>query len=320
MKQLRFVLGAALVTLLPAATRVPACDLCSVYAATEAQGGTGKGWFGGVAEQFTRFSSLQSDGHTIANDGEYVNSLHSQLFAGYNFNRRFGMQLNVPVICREYHRDYTPLDDGHDFSPATRRKLGLGDIVLIGNFRAYQRLAESFTINWTLLGGLKLPTGDSAHLDPTEEEFATGIGGHDLTFGSGSVDGVIGTSVFARWKKVFLNAGVQYAIRSEGDFGYQYANDLTWSGGPGAYLVLEDRYTLALQAVVSGEYKGHDTLKGARVDDSAATMVYLGPQIQFTLGGELSAQLGADLPVYQCTTAYQLVPDCRVRAAVTARF
>jgi hypothetical protein len=40
-------------------------------------------------------------------------------------------------------------------------------------------------------------------------------------------------------------AGVQYAIRTEGDFEYQFADDLTWSGGPGAFLALNEQYTFS---------------------------------------------------------------------------
>src|SRR5712675_33170 len=124
---------------------VLACDLCSVYAASQAQGGDGKGFFGGVAEQFTRFGSLQSDGQPVANDGEHLNSLNSQIFIGYNLNERFGVQVNLPVLYREYSRQYTSVDDGHVYSPATRNETGLGDLSLIGNFRAYQYLGEKFT-------------------------------------------------------------------------------------------------------------------------------------------------------------------------------
>jgi len=41
---------------------------------------------------------------------------------------------------------------------------------------------------------VKFPTGATSHLDPNEPDFATGIGGHDLTLGSGSFDGVVGTA------------------------------------------------------------------------------------------------------------------------------
>jgi len=51
-------------TVLAAASLQPvlACDFCAVYSATEAQGGSGKGLFAGVAGQYTAFNTFQSDG------------------------------------------------------------------------------------------------------------------------------------------------------------------------------------------------------------------------------------------------------------------
>src|SRR5476651_1849418 len=80
---------------------VMACDICSIYSAQEAQGG-GKGFFGGVAEQFTQFGTLQDDGQKVPGNGEYIHSSVAQIFAGYNFNSRFGLQFNLPVIYRAY--------------------------------------------------------------------------------------------------------------------------------------------------------------------------------------------------------------------------
>lgn len=62
--------------------------------------------------------------------------------------------------------------------------------------------------------------------------------------------------------QLFATAETQYAIRSEGAFEYQYANDLGWYGGPGAYLIRSDDSTLSLQAIVSGDTKGKDTAPG----------------------------------------------------------
>ena len=81
---------------------------------------------------------------------------------------------------------------------------------------------------------------------------------------------------------------------------------MSWSGGPGAYLALKDEYTLSLQAVVTGEYKGEDTIGGVATDDTAETSVYLGPQINFTWGSNLSTQVGADLPVSIVSTGEQI--------------
>jgi hypothetical protein len=302
----------SLSVLLAAACAQPmmACDLCSIYAATEAQGGSGTGFFAGVAEQFTYFNTFQVDGHEVENVGnQYINSSMSQVFAGYNINNQIGIQFNLPIIYREY-----------GYLANHGSETGIGDVSLIGNFRLYEKLSEKFTFNWTALGGVKFPTGDSAHLNPQEEDFAPGIGGHDLTLGSGSFDGLVGTGFFARWKRLFMTAAMQYAIRSEGDFSYQFANDWIWFGGPGVYVLLGHENTLSLQAIVSGESKGQDTIAGVATDDTAITAVYLGPQINFTWSSKLSAQLSADLPVSIVTTGQQVVPNYRVRAAVTWRF
>jgi hypothetical protein len=298
---------------------VLACDLCSVYTASEAQGG-GTGFYSGVAEQFTYFNTLQSGGQTVANDGESINSLNSQAFLGYNFNQRFGLQLNLPIIYRQYRRQFTAEDDGHVFSPANRSETGLGDLSLVGNVRVYKYSGENFTFNWTALGGIKFPTGGTGQLNPANPDFATGIGGHDLTFGSGSYDGLLGTGFSTRWERLFLTGGMQYSLRTAGAFDYQFANDWSWSGGPGVYLVLEDNYTVAFQAAVSGESKGQDTIAGVPTDDTALTIVYLGPQIDVTWSDQLSAHLGADLPVSIASTGNQVVPDYRIHAAVTWRF
>ena len=284
-----------------------ACDLCSVYAAQEAQGG-GKGFFGGVAEQYTDFDTVQSDGHTVSNpDGESLSSLSSQVFAGYNFNDRFGVQFNLPIIYRAYHKNGT-----------SGSEAGVGDASLIGNFRFSRKLADELTLAWTALGGIKFPTGDTGKLN--QPDFADGIGGHDLTLGSGSFDGLLGTGFSVRWKRLFLNGEMQYAVRTEGDYHYQFANDWTWSGGPGAYLALQDDYTIAFQVAASGESKGEDKQNGVATGDTAETIIYAGPEISFTWRDKLSAHVGADLPVSIASTGDQVVPDYRIHAAVTWRF
>ena len=288
---------------------VLACDCCQVFSACNMNQKNSKGFVAGVAGQFTHFGTLQLDGVETPGSGEYIDSLVSQIFAGYNFNERFSAQLNVPVIYRSF---------GSDTMHGTES--GLGDISLVGNFRALQYSRGDFSFNWTVLGGIKLPTGDSSQLATPDGVLPDGIGGHDLALGSGSVDGIVGTGFSARWKRIFLNGQMQYAIRSEGDFQHQYANDWTWNGGPGAYLWLNQKCTLAAQVVTSGESKGKDTFVGVPDDDSAATAVYLGAQLNFTWGSSLSAQLGADLPVSIASSGLQVVPDYRIHAAVTWRF
>ena len=56
------------------------------------------------------------------------------------------------------------------------------------------------------------------------------------------------------------------------------------------------------------------------MDDTTVTSVYLGPQISHTWSSKLSALAARDFPVSLAASGEQLVPDYRVRAAVTWRF
>lgn len=313
MRILKFVLAAAVCV-----PQALACDLCSVYSAIEAH--SGQGPFVGVAEQFTRFGTLQEDGEQVPNPtGQYLNSSIAQIFGGYNFSDRFGLQLNLPVIYRSFKRP-----EGFTIDRGT--ELGIGDVSLLGKFQVYRRLKVDSTLVANLIGGVKFPTGNTRRLSEELNEVEmpgapeSGIHGHDLTLGSGSFDGLVGANVYWRWRRAVFSGGIQYAIRSEGDFDYRFANDLTWSAGPGALLILQDNFSLTLQANLSGETKGRDTLQGAKVDDTGITTVYLGPQLSATWGEKLTAEIGVDIPLLRNNTALQVVPDYRIRAAFTWHF
>lgn len=248
------------------ASRLAACDCCPVYCPAGGHCGE-RGFFVGATEQFTRFSTLQLDGQKVDNEvGQWLDSSIAQAVVGYNFNERAGVQLSVPFIHREFKRpEGFDIDRGH--------VSGLGDVSLTGNFQLFARATKDFSFRWTAVAGLKFPTGSSSRIAEELNEVETpgapesGIHGHDLALGSGSVDGIIGSGVVLRWRSWLLTASLQYNVRSEGDYDYQYANDLTWSVAPGVYLLRNERHTLALQLVVSGEDKGMDTFQGAAAED-----------------------------------------------------
>jgi hypothetical protein len=295
-----------------------ACDLCAVYSAVEAR--AGKGFYAGAAEQFTHFGTLRENGEEVANPvGQYLDSSISQSVMGYNLNRRFGVQLNVPLIHRSFKRA-----EGFEIDRGT--EAGLGDAALLARYFVYQRFTDESTVTWNLLGGIKFPTGDTSRL---KEEFdeaevpgapESGIHGHDLTLGSGSYDGVFGTTIYARWRRAFLSVNMQYVLRTEGDYDYEFADDLTWSSGPGVLMIMNEQFTLSLQANVSGETKGRDTLQGETAEDTGITSVYVGPEFSASWHGKLSAEIGVDLPIYLDNTALQTVPDYRVHAGITWHF
>lgn len=329
-----------------------ACDLCAIYSATET-GQAQSGFRLGTAEQFTRYTTLQDGSEEVPNPyNERLNSSITQVLFGYQFTERLGAQINLPIISRTYRRV-------EDHGVVHGDETGIGDLSLIGNVLAYHTFTEQTVLRLSLIGGLKLPSGDPDRLKEErddghghgsstspfpipprpvkratappraqhgsgEDSPVSGIHGHDLALGSGSVDGIIGAQGFASWHRAFVTASVQYLLRTEGDFDYEYANDFLWSAGPGLYLALGHDagrdYSVGAQALLSGETKGNDTFEGAKLGDTSITALYIGPAFSFTWGTDLSADIGADLPVLQNNAGLQIVADYRLRGGITWRF
>jgi hypothetical protein len=314
-----------------------ACDLCAVYAALEARESS-PGLYASLFEQYTDFGTLRLDGDKVANeDGQDLRSSLTQVVVGYQFNRRFGVQANVPLIDRSFRR---PEGDAIERGSVS----GLGDTTVLAHYRAVERYVGDTTGVWSFLGGVKLPTGDSSRLAEEaaegglgEEPEAAGSGavlvgahedhgepsgihGHDLALGSGSVDGLVGTSGFFRWRRWLLNVEAQYVLRRPGGHDYRFADDLTWSVAPGYFVVLDEGRSLSLALAFSGEQKGEDRFAGERATDTAVDAVYAGPALAYASGQRLYAQLAFDLPVEQHNSALQIVPDRRLRCGLTWRW
>jgi hypothetical protein len=318
--------GFGLVAWLTLTMAASACDMCGCGIA---QGQCGMacmpekpaGAFVGVTEQFTHFGTLQEDGEHVSNPaGQYEDSSISQGVVGWQFNERFSVQFALPVIYRAFKRP-----EGFAIDRGTVS--GIGDVSLIASARVWQHQWTDAEISWTVSAGVKFPTGDSGRLreeinetPPPPGAPESAIHGHDLALGSGSYDGIVGSGVYAARKRFFATAQIQYAIRSEGSYGYRYANDLVWNGGPGFYVVQTPRCTCGVQLNVAGETKPKDTFRGSKAEDTGVTTVYLGPGVTLVYDKKLHADLDVDIPVSVDNTALQAVPDYRVRASVTYRF
>jgi hypothetical protein len=336
-----------LLLLLASALSARACDLCGCYTpqletvpAMEPKLAPQwwNGFYGAVAEQFTHFGTVQVEGREVSNPtGQYENSSITQLVAGYTITDRFALQLNAPAIYREFKRP-----EGFAIDRGTES--GLGDISLLLKTVAFRyssgarrefdvsgknpvaiELEPDFTGSLVLLTGIKFPTGDSSRI---EEEFheidvpgapPSGIHGHDLTLGTGSFDGIFGGQISLRYKNFFADESLQFTLRGDGAHQYHFANDLTWDGGPGYYFVRASDTIVGLQFVVSGEHKDVDRFRGKPADDTGITSILVGPRI-LASRERWSAEVDVDLPVLIANTALQVVPDYRLRGAISFHF
>lgn len=323
-----------------------ACDLCGCFTPqleampdmeSESTSWT-RGLYSAIGEQFTRFATLQMSGDEIGNHtGQYLNSSITQLVAGYSINSRFALQINLPVIYREFKRP-------EGFTVDRGTESGAGDVALIlktvllhyssGSRREFQFEGKNpvalehepdFTASVVLLTGIKFPTGDTSRI---KEEFnevevpgapESGIHGHDLTLGTGSFDGIFGVQSSLRYQNIFFEAVIQFTLRGEGVYDYNFANDLTWNAGPGYYFIRRHDLIFGAQFVVSGEHKDVDRFRGQSANDTGITSVFVGPQLVASRG-RFSAELGIDLPIKIDNTALQVVPDYRLRGAISFYF
>jgi hypothetical protein len=320
----------------------PACELCAIYNANNALGQSDNGFVFTVAEQYIAYDTTQFDGQevTLANPSYLYNSI-THLVPGYNFSQRFGVSLNLPLVYNDFKR--TDLLYSLDAPPVqiTEKgtEFGLGDLALIGRFTVYQKNTMRYGFAVNALAGVKFPTGDASRLeaevdqarifesllppgtphDPLSHSISS-VHQNMLALGSGSYDGVFGLTTNARYQRWFFNAQFQYYLRTEGEAGFQYGNEILVSGGPGAYLLLVDDFTLSLQANALYDNMDQDQLLAQESNSTGLTAWYFGPLLSLTWGQHLAVTAGVDIPLRIDNNGFQSVPSYRVNGGISWRF
>ena len=305
------------------ASRLVACDFC-VCELPDMGLGNHTGWRATVSEQFTHFGTLRQDGHTIANPaGESLDSSITQFIIGCDFAHALGVQVNVPLVSRSFQRwHHGVLDKGSES--------GVGDVSFLAHWAPIHIQRSDFLVTARFFAGLSLATGDSSRVleeaaesgegEAEGEAIASGIHGHDLALGSGSVSGIFGFDTRVQWKRLFLTAGVEAVVRTKGAHGYTFADEMNFRGALGAFLIDGENLNVALSAECTGSTKGQDVFQGVRATDTSSTVVYLGPQISANWAKRYHAEVGVQFPVLRENSGVQIVPDYRVSATFGVRF
>jgi len=328
-----------------------ACDVCALYTAVQVESPIQNAFRLSLAEQFTALDRIQTDGHYTENTyNQFLKSSVTQVSGQYDLSNSTSLQLVMPVVSRTWRRiEDEAVQRGSD--------AGIGDITMLAHYVPVNYSSGDLLARLRVFGGVELPTGDAhylgeesapghhgdeegdSHGDTHDEgmaqhsvtqkhngtthapQSANAIHGHDITLGSGSWDFPLGAGLFSQWKRFIWATDAQYTIRTEGAFGYTFANDWMWSTAVGHYLYLEDNAQVALRARLSGQYKGYDTGKGGvRYDDTAYNTTFLGPELTGLVTHRWQGILGYDLPINVNNSETQITPSYRIRAALTYRF
>ncbi|MCB9029611.1 MAG: hypothetical protein H6619_01055 [Deltaproteobacteria bacterium] len=302
-----------------------ACDLCAVYNSIEAQGVSADSFFIGATHQYTSFGSpALLPGREILGK-QHLESFTTQIYSGYRFTDRFGVQVNLPLIERKFRRI-------SDNVIETGSESGLGDISLLFKYTPAQIYSSESSFFYEFFGGFKLPSGDSDRLAEEQDEaeersiFRHGsvdgnfVAGDDLALGSGSLDYILGASFFGQYRFISYSGSLQGSIRTEGDYDYQYGNDLQFNLAAGYFYAPSEDSTVDLRLRFSGEIKSKDQINGSDIEGSDDTVLYLGPQLSFSNSGLWYGSLGIDFPIKKDDSSEELTPDYRVQFTLSRRF
>jgi hypothetical protein len=200
-----------------------------------------------------------------------------------------------------------------EISQNVSRQVYAGTVVAGGNFiRVFRTVTEKVI--------LRAARPEQVIVHEHEEETPSGVHGHDLALGTGSIDGVFGADFHCQWKRAFFDAGLQFTLRGNGRHDYDYADDVSWHAGGGVVLLENAKWNAALGVRFSGETKGEDDFRGERLDDTSINTVYVGPRLAVTWDEKLSANVGVDFPIQRENSGIQTVPEYRVQAGVNWQF
>lgn len=320
----RTLLVIFLMTFLFASKRSYACDPCSLSSATKMMGQDSGKWSFSLSNQYTDFEKSDRYKDNSQKNGEIgESSSTSQLIAAYDFTDSLGVQINLPFVYQSFQQI-------EDFRSSNQHEDGLGDLSLGANYTPLDTDCGDYGFRLSLYGGLKFPTGDTGNLSEVESESpphsllskhhpVSSGSGTVLSVGTGSYDFPISASLSITNGRAIFFSTAQYTFTTEGDFDYEFANNLLWDTGPGYYLSLDHDLTILTRVALAGEQKPTDKQNGQLVADSAVSNIYLGPQIVAILYDKLALEIGADFRVSKDNTD-TVIADYRIRSGLGWRF
>jgi len=253
----------------------------------------------------TREATLKEGTKTVSDPRDQaVTTFEEDVTVVYGATRDLTVGATLPIIQRRLRFD----------DPAGGRRTisadGLGDLALVGAYRFYRRDVERSTTQFSLLGGLKLPTGRT---DVEDSDLPRLTGGTEtrlppnLQLGSGAVDGIVGLAGFHNIDRLSFYADVQGKLNTEGAQDFRAGNSLHYDLSAD-YVLLPGR-NMFLILELNGVFKARAEQAGRTVRDSGGHLLFLSPGIQYLPIPPLILEAGVQIPILRDLNGRQLAPD-----------
>ncbi len=271
---------------------------------------------GSARLRITRAATLKEGTETVADPKDQaVTTFEEDLEVVYGATRDLTLGVAQPIL--EHRLRFN--------DPAGERRTisadGPGDLTLVGAYRLFRRDIERGTTQFSLLGGLKLPSG-ATDIEDSNLPRLTGKPGTrlppNLQLGSGSVDGIVGLAGFHNMDRLSFYADVQGKLNTEGAQDFQAGNNLFYDLSAD-YVLLPQRNMFVILEL-NGVSTSRAEQAGRTVRDSGGQLLFISPGLLYLPIPNLILETSVQVPIYRDLNGRQLAPDWSVVAGLRYLF
>lgn len=296
-------LAAVLACALPAAAQEGSLDVLDGETLYEG------GWLLTLGYELEQREGLRSG------SGRVSDPLHRELIdqtvaLGAHYGLRYDVQLSaiIPYISRSLEFD-------DPTGPDRIRAEGFGDAAFVVKWRYYRWDDVGKAMNFAVLGGVEVPSGDDDvedHGVRVPSEFQPGSGSWDASLGTAA------TYEPGRWR---FNAALLYQRNGKGAEDFKFGDELFGEIAVGNRFWLEPYPGpfMRFDALLRYRSQARSTQGGNPDPDSGGNWLTAGATLAFRPRPTLDIQVFVEYPVYQNLEGTQLEEDLSVFFAVGLR-
>jgi hypothetical protein len=227
--------------------------------------------------------------HELHHEDRHIHDKKHEEF--YSILLRYGItnDLSISFQAPYVERRSVQIDE-HDAVGDNEKSTGIGDSILLGNYRFYKKAFDA-----TGIFGFKLPTGSKNERNSLGERFEP-----EEQPGTGSLDYYLGLALSKKVKKLTLGGSVLYQFRTEGSQDYDFGDLIRVNFTPSYPLLPElSRPNLHIVTGFEGQFANKDEVDGDAIRDTGGTTIFFAPGLYSQLTDHLITGISAPIPIYQ---------------------